>query len=103
MIGDFYCLSRPKGKSNDFFHKEQENKQFDNWAFFHYTSYDNPYLDSREIDEAKNQLDKITFAQEYMAEYVDQAEQPFLYNFDESRNVGECTIDDSLTLRLMGY
>jgi len=100
MIGDFFCLSRPKGKSNDFFHMEQENKEFDNWAFFHYTSYDNPYLDSREIDEAKNQLDKITFAQEYLAEYVDHTEQPFLYNWNEAVHVGPCSLDESLTVRL---
>lgn len=81
-IGDAFILSRPKGKTNGFFKLEEKHKQFNNWKFFHFTTYDNPFIDPNEVDEAKSQLDEITFRQEYMAEYVDANDSPFLYSFN---------------------
>jgi hypothetical protein len=85
--GDAWFFSTPKGKNNYFFELEMEMRQHAEWAIFKFTSYDNPLLDPKEIDEAKNQLDKITFDQEYMAEDVDANDRPFLYKFDEKRHV----------------
>lgn len=91
-VGDAYIMSRPKGKNNPFYLLEEKHKPFDNWAFFHFTSYDNctdvgGYLQRSEIEEAKMQLDEINFRQEYLAEYVDANDRPFLYAFDEKRHV----------------
>lgn len=85
--GDAYILSRPKGKNNGFYMLEEKHRQFDNWAFFHFTTYDNPHIDPVEIEEAKQQLDEINFLQEYMAEYVDANDRPFLYKFDAKKHV----------------
>lgn len=82
--GDAFILSRPKGKNNGFYLLEEKHRQFDNWAFFHFTTYDNPFIDPQEIEEAKTQLDKLTFDQEFLADYVDANDRPFLYKFDES-------------------
>jgi hypothetical protein len=87
LIGDAFILSRPKGKNNPFYQLEEKHRKFDNWAFFHYTTYDNPFIDPREVDEAKTQLDSLTFNQEYLAEYVDTADRPYLYAFDEKKLV----------------
>jgi len=84
--GDAFIMSRPKGRNNDFYDIEQKHRKFDNWAFFHYTTYDNPYIDKKEIDEAKSQLDTITFDQEYLAEYVDASDKPFLYSFSRTKH-----------------
>lgn len=86
-IGDAFIMSRPKGKNNGFYLLEEKHRQFDSWAFFHYTTYDNPYIDRDEIEEAKLQLDDINFRQEYLAEYVDANDRPFLYAFDEKKHV----------------
>jgi hypothetical protein len=85
--GDAFILSRPKGKNNGFYLLEEKHRQFDNWAFFHYTTYDNPHIQTAEIEEAKSQLDDINFRQEYLAEYVDANDRPFLYAFDEKKHV----------------
>lgn len=85
--GDAFILSRPKGKNNGFYQLEEKHRQFDNWNFFHYTTYDNPHIATDEIEEAKNQLDDINFRQEYLAEYVDANDRPFLYAFDEKKHV----------------
>lgn len=87
--GDAYLLSRPKGKNNGFYLLEEKHRQFENWAFFHFTTYDNPYIAREEIEEARLQLDDITFRQEYLAEYVDANDRPFLYAFEEKRHVVE--------------
>lgn len=85
--GDAWFFSTPKGKNNYFFTIEQDMKTHPEWAFFKFTSYDNPYLDPSEITGAKNQLDDITFRQEYLAEDVDANDSPFLYAFNESKHV----------------
>lgn len=85
--GDAFILSRPKGKNNGFFLLEEKHRQFDNWAFFHFTTYDNPHIITEEIEEAKTQLDEINFNQEYLAEYVDANDRPFLYKFDPKVHV----------------
>ena len=36
---------------------------------FHFTSYDNPYLDKDELENAKTTTDEDSFAQEYMGEF----------------------------------
>ena len=100
LIGDAWILSRPKGHNNGFYKLEEKHKSFDNWAFFHYTTYDNPFIDPNEIEEAKTQLDTVTFDQEYMAEYVDSTELPFLYKFNEKVHIGECELDYDNSIKL---
>jgi PBSX family phage terminase large subunit len=39
------------------------------WVSFHYTSYDNPYLDKLELENARATTDEDSFAQEYMGEF----------------------------------
>lgn len=84
--GDAFILSRPKGKNNGFYEIEKKHRQFDNWAFFHFTTLDNPFIPPSEVEEARQQLDTLTFQQEYMAEYVDAADKPYLYAFDVKVN-----------------
>lgn len=122
-IGDAFILSRPKGKTNGFYKLEEKHKQFSNWAFFHFSTYDNPYIDHAEIEDAKNQLDEVTFRQEYMAEYVDANDKPFLYaylaakherkefipnphlpitiSFDFNKNPVTCIIGQSVDMKTM--
>ena len=86
-IGDAFILSRPKGKNNGFYLLEEKHRPFENWAFFHFTTYDNPHIQTSEIEEAKTQLDDINFRQEYLAEYVDANDRPFLYSWDHKKHV----------------
>lgn len=89
--GDAYILSRPKGKNNDFYQIEEDYKRFDNWKFFHYTIYDNPYIDKDEIAEWKEQEDGTVFRQEALAEYVDANVSLFAFNFSRDKHVGKTT------------
>ena len=97
--GDAWIMSRPR--PNTYFSELEEiHKERDNWAFFHFTSYDNPYIPEGEVDEAKKDLDPRTFEQEYLAEYVDPEAHYFLYSFEEDHHVEECEDIKSLPIKL---
>ena len=99
--GDCWIFSTPKGRRNYFYKLKEMHKNNPNWSFHKYTSYDNPYLDPEEIEDAKSTLDKISFAQEYLAEDVDKNELPFLYSYDETKHLTTgLKIDDRLPLWL---
>jgi hypothetical protein len=55
----------------------QEDKDF---ACFHFTSWDNPFLDRLELEKAKKELDADTYKQEILAEYLDNAGSLFHYD-----------------------
>jgi hypothetical protein len=75
--GDAFFLSTPKGK-NDFHKIWQRGKAGDpGWVSWQMTTYDNPYIDPAEIDEARNDLPELAFSQEYMAEFNENVANPF--------------------------
>lgn len=67
-------LSTPRGK-NYFYSLFMKDEQ--GWESFKFTTYDNPYIDKSEIDEARTQLPEAVFEQEYMANPMENAANPF--------------------------
>lgn len=39
------------------------------WAYFHFTTYDNPHIEKEEIDRSRLEMDEDSFAQEIMGEF----------------------------------
>lgn len=70
-------LSTPKGKNYFFslYQKGQHNET--DWKGFKFSTFDNPYIDRDEIIEAKRQLPDAVFEQEYMANAMENAANPF--------------------------
>lgn len=67
-------LSTPKGK-NYFYSLFMKNEG--DWKSFKFSTYDNPYIDRTEIDDARHQLPHAVFEQEYMANPMENASNPF--------------------------
>jgi len=63
---DVWFISTPNG-FNHF--KELAETIEPEWSYHHYTSYDNPYIDKDELDEAKSSMDDDSFQQEFMGEF----------------------------------
>lgn len=42
-----------------------------NWQYFHFTSYDNPFIDPEEIEDAKNISSELVFRQEWLSEFIE--------------------------------
>jgi hypothetical protein len=73
--GKAVFLSTPRGKNffYSMFMKQGEN----DWQSFKFSTYDNPYINTREIDEAKLQLPEVVFEQEYLANPSENSANPF--------------------------
>lgn len=70
-------LSTPKGK-NYFFSLYQKGMHKEpDWQGYKFSTFDNPYIDRDEILEAKRQLPEAVFQQEYMANAMENAANPF--------------------------
>lgn len=63
-----WFISTPNGFNH--FKTLYEAEQVDSsYKSFHFTSYDNPYLDKEELDKAKQEMDDDSFQQEFMGEF----------------------------------
>lgn len=100
LKGDAWFMSTPKFGRTYFKELAKFKAKYPNWNSWTFTSYDNPYLDRAEIDEAKAQLDDLTFRCEYLAEDVDVVGRPFAYCFDKARHIGPCSYDPEAELML---
>lgn len=84
-------LSTPKGK-NFFYSLYMKGVSCEpDWASFKFSTYDNPYIDKAEIDDARRQLPEIVFEQEYMANPSENAANPFGYAY-----IKQCTFPLSM-------
>lgn len=72
--GKALFLSTPKGK-NYFYSLFMKGGE--DWQSFKFSTYDNPYIDKNEIDDAKRHLPSAVFEQEYMANPMENASNPF--------------------------
>ena len=63
-------ISTPKGK-NHFWQLHQLDGVNSQYKSFTMTSYDNPLIDPKEIDDARTTLPDHVFRQEYLAEFID--------------------------------
>lgn len=63
-----WFISTPKGFNHfyDMFYQEGFDPDYKS---FHYTSFDNPYIDQEEILKAKKEMTDRSFAQEFLAEF----------------------------------
>jgi hypothetical protein len=76
-------LSTPRGK-NDFYKFSLEEHKSDQWKTFKFTSYDNPHIPADEIDAARLEIPEANFEQEYMANPMENADNPFGYAYIKS-------------------
>lgn len=84
--GEGIFISTPKG-FNHFY--DLFNTRDDDFASFHFTTYDNPFIPKDEIDKAQKELTTDRFAQEYLADFR-KTEGLVYKEFDRSR----CLFDE---------
>lgn len=86
-LGSVMFISTPKGFNHfyDLNNSELKDKDFKS---FHFTSYDNPYLDKEELENTKSKSTPDRFAQEYLASF--QKTQGLVYKeFDREKHLYE--------------
>jgi PBSX family phage terminase large subunit len=97
--GDVIFISTPKGY-NHFYTLYQKAGEDTDYKSFHYTSYDNPYLNREEIEKAKAELPENKFVQEYMADF--RKVEGLVYNVNESEYVEDLELNIKTEKRIMG-
>lgn len=65
-------IGTPKGE-NWFYHLYLKADKLEDWVSFTFTSYDNPYISAKEIDDARLTMPEITFQQEHMASFTSES------------------------------
>lgn len=66
--GQCLFISTPRG-FNHFYDLYNLQVKDTDYASFHFTTYDNPYIPAEEIEKAKKELTENRFAQEYLADF----------------------------------
>lgn len=65
-------ISTPKGK-NHFYKLSLQPNYDDRYKYFHFTSYDTPFINALDLEERKRSLPAHVFKQEYLAEFIDNS------------------------------
>ena len=67
-LGSAIFIGTPEGR-NHFYDLFNGAKSWDDWDNFHFTSFDNPIVDPKEIEHARQTLPSWAFQQEFMASF----------------------------------
>lgn len=92
LQGDAWFLSTPKGKSNYFYELFQQPEKFEDWRSWQMPTSTNPHIPADEIKQAEQQLDPLTFAQEYLASFITEELDSFAYCYDSAKHIGKTTL-----------
>lgn len=81
LIGDAWFLSTPRGKND--FHKFYHRGKYGeaHWMAWQMPTFTNPFIDKNEIEDARLGLPIAAYNQEYLAEFSDNAANPFGIEF----------------------
>ena len=69
-------ISTPNGK-NHFYTLSNMINYSEDWCYYHFTSYDNPFISDSDLQSIKMQIPEYVFKQEYMAEFIDNVSGVF--------------------------
>ena len=95
LQGDAWFLSTPKGKNNYFYELFEMPKKFGDWKSWQMPTSTNPHIPGEEIKQAEEQLDPLTFAQEYLASFITSELDAWAYCFDPVKHIGKTKLDRS--------
>lgn len=84
-IGKALFLSTPKGKNYFYSLFLKGVSRETDWQSFKFTTFDNPYIDKHEVLDAQTQLPSAVFEQEYLANAMENASNPF-----GSNHINDC-------------
>lgn len=100
LRGDAWFLSTPKGKNNYFYDLYNNKDLFPDWSNWQFPTVSNPYIDPKEVEDARLQLDPLTFAQEYLASFITENLTSWAYCYDRTKHIGKTVLNKSYEVKL---
>lgn len=102
--GPCMFIGTPKGR-NHFYDTFQyaEKDEDPEWVSYHFTSYDNPFLDKAEIDNARKTMSSFAFRQEFLASFEAAASEIFNENWIKISSVEPKEGDYYIAVDLAGF
>jgi len=100
LQGDGWFLSTPKGKNNYFHDLFQMPEKYDDWRSWQMPTESNPHILKEEIEQARLQLDPLTFAQEYLASFITEELDSWAYCFEHDKHVGSTKLNPAYEVYL---
>lgn len=100
LQGGATFISTPNG-FNHFYELSLKEHGDSDWKYFHFTSYDNPFLKPEELEKAKAETPEDRFAQEYLGEF--KRREGLVYkDFSREKHVIDQLPDDFELLYRLG-
>lgn len=84
--GDAWFLSTPV-MGSDFEKLDKFSEKYNDWQSFHMSTSTNPHINKDELEQARLQLPKDVFDQEYLAEYVVFNGKMFIQYWDREKHI----------------
>lgn len=81
LIGDGWIMSTPRGKNGFYKLYSKGTSGEQNWMSWQMPTHTNPYIDPKELEDAKRELPESAYNQEYLALFSDNAANPFGIDF----------------------
>lgn len=100
LQGDAWFLSTPKGKNNYFYELFQMPEKFADWKSWQMPTSSNPHIPAEEIEQARLQLDPLTYAQEYLASFITEELDAWAYCFDPLKHIGSTKLNPAFEVYL---
>jgi hypothetical protein len=95
-------IGTPKGRDH-MYNLEQAVLDDPEWSVYHFTTYDNPFIDPAEIDAARRMLSTYFFKQEYLAEYAVSESDLFKADWIRESSVEPKQGEHLITVDLAGF
>lgn len=100
LEGDAWFLSTPKGKNNYFYDLFKNNLIYPDWSSWQMPTIGNPYIKESEVEQARLQLDPLTYAQEYLASFITENLSSWAYCYDPQKHIGKTELNRQQEVKL---
>ncbi len=91
LKGDAWFMSTPKGRNFYYSLYHKDHKDWQSWTM---PTSANPYIDPEEIEEARQDLPKLIFEQEYLAKFSENELNPFGYDYLDAAIIDQLSTNE---------